>query len=67
MQPPTSANPGAPVRPLPIAQVTTAMTVVDSAGEGVGAVTAVEMPGTDVRPDSGTVNLTGPKDELRTA
>jgi hypothetical protein len=28
------------------------MTVVDSAGEEAGKVTAVQMPGTDVRPDT---------------
>jgi hypothetical protein len=51
MQPPTSTGQGTPERPLPIAQVTIGMTVVDIAGEEVGTVTAVEMPGTDVQPD----------------
>jgi hypothetical protein len=36
---------------LPIARVNVGMTVVDSAGEEAGTVTAVQMPGTDVRPD----------------
>jgi hypothetical protein len=46
MQPQTSTD------PLPIAQVNVGMTVVDATGEEVGAVTAVQMPGTDVRPDT---------------
>ena len=44
MQP--SSNP-----PLPVAQVDVGMEVVDSSGEGVGKVIAVQVPGTDVRPD----------------
>jgi hypothetical protein len=40
-----------PDRPLPIAQVNVEMAVVDSAGDDLGTVTAVEMPGTRVRPD----------------
>lgn len=51
MQPPRSTGPGEPARPLPIARVTTGMTVVDAAGEEVGTVTAVEMPGTPSAPD----------------
>ena len=35
-----------PTEPLPIAQVNTGMTVVDSAGEEVGTVTEVRMSGT---------------------
>ena len=46
MQPETSTE------PLPISQVNVKMTVVDAAGEEVGAVTAVQMPGTGVRPDT---------------
>jgi hypothetical protein len=46
MQPQTSAA------PLPIAQVNVGMTVVDAAGTEVGPVTAVQQPGTDVRPDT---------------
>jgi hypothetical protein len=45
MHPPTPAQPGMPTEPLPIAQVNTGMTVVDAAGDEVGTVTAVEMPG----------------------
>jgi hypothetical protein len=38
--------------PQPLAQVTVGMTVVDAAGAEVGAVTAVQTPGTEVRPDA---------------
>ncbi|GAB7046247.1 hypothetical protein [Catenuloplanes indicus] len=41
----------APVEALPIARVNVGMSVVDSLGDAVGTVTAVQMPGTDVRPD----------------
>ena len=44
-------QPSTPNEPLPIATVTTGMTVVDTHGEQAGTVTAVQMPGTDVRPD----------------
>ncbi|MDY7083983.1 MAG: hypothetical protein SYR96_02645 [Actinomycetota bacterium] len=44
-------QPETPTQPLPIARVNVGMTVADSAGEEVGTVTAVQMPGTDVRPD----------------
>ncbi|GAA0566156.1 hypothetical protein GCM10010172_57360 [Paractinoplanes ferrugineus] len=37
--------------PLPIATVNVGMTVVDVNGEEAGKVTAVQMPGTDVRPE----------------
>jgi hypothetical protein len=37
---------------LPIARVDVGMTVVDSAGEEAGTVSAVQLPGTDVRPDT---------------
>lgn len=36
---------------LPIATVNVGMTVVDTDGEQAGTVTAVQVPGTDVRPD----------------
>jgi hypothetical protein len=45
-------QPQTPTEPLPIAQVNVGMTVVDATGGQVGAVTAVQMPGTDVRPDT---------------
>jgi hypothetical protein len=51
MQPPRTTGPGEPDRALPIAKVSTGMTVVDAAGDDLGTVTAVEMPGTDVRPE----------------
>jgi hypothetical protein len=35
------------------------MTVVDNAGEEIGTVTAVEMPGTDVQPDLPTAEAAG--------
>ena len=47
-------QPQTPTEPLPIARVNVGMTVVDSAGAEVGKVTAVQMPGTDVRPDTVT-------------
>ncbi|MFY1693139.1 hypothetical protein [Plantactinospora sp. WMMB782] len=52
MHPHQPAAPGMPTEPLPIAQVNTGMSVVDAAGEAVGTVTAVQQPGTDVRPDA---------------
>jgi hypothetical protein len=36
----------------PVAGVTAGMTVVDVAGQEAGTVTAVQMPGTQVRPDT---------------
>jgi len=51
MQPSSSSDRTTPTQPLPIAQVDTGMAVVDSDGETVGTVTAVQVPGTDVRPD----------------
>jgi hypothetical protein len=51
MEPLRSTGPGGPAHPLPIAQVSTGMTVVDAAGDEVGTVTAVEMPGTETRPE----------------
>jgi hypothetical protein len=41
-----------PNEPLPVATVNIGMTVVDAAGQETGKVTAVQMPGTDVRPDT---------------
>jgi hypothetical protein len=52
MQPQTPTGMPTPPETLPIAQVKVGMTVVDSAGEEAGTVTAVQMPGTDVRPDT---------------
>ncbi|MDR7276750.1 hypothetical protein [Catenuloplanes atrovinosus] len=40
-----------PLTALPIARVNVGMSVVDSLGDTIGTVTAVQMPGTDVRPD----------------
>jgi hypothetical protein len=45
-------QPQTPTEPFPIAQVDIGMTVVDSSGEGAGSVTAVQQPGTGVRPDT---------------
>jgi hypothetical protein len=50
MQPETPPGAGTPDHPLPIAQVQTGMTVLDSTGDEVGTVTEVQMPGTDSRP-----------------
>lgn len=44
-------TPEMPVDALPIARVTTGMSVVDSLGDTIGTVTAVQLPGTGVRPD----------------
>jgi hypothetical protein len=44
-------QPSNPSEPLPIATVNVGMTVVDREGAEAGTVTAVQMPGTDVRPD----------------
>jgi hypothetical protein len=44
-------QPATPSEPLPIATVNVGMTVVDRDGAEAGTVTAVQMPGTDVRPD----------------
>jgi hypothetical protein len=45
-------QPSTPSEPLPIATVNVGMTVVDRDGAEAGTVTAVQMPGTDVRPDA---------------
>jgi hypothetical protein len=52
MQPHTPAGANAPAEPSPVAQVDVGMRVVDSIGTPAGTVTAVQMPGTDVRPDT---------------
>ena len=44
-------QPQTPTEPLPIATVNLGMKVVDTNGDQAGTVTAVQMPGTDVRPD----------------
>jgi hypothetical protein len=41
-----------PTESLLLAQVNVGMIVVDSTGEEAGTVTAVQMPGSDVRPDT---------------
>jgi hypothetical protein len=52
MRPHTPAGNETPVEPLPILQISVGMRVVDAAGAGAGTVTAAQMPGTDVRPDT---------------
>lgn len=53
MQPRTPpGEPDHPTHPLPIAQVSTGMSVADAAGEELGEVTVVEMPGTPARPEA---------------
>jgi hypothetical protein len=52
MPPHTYDQPDHPTRPLPIAQVSTGMSVADAAGEELGEVTTVEMPGTSARPEA---------------
>lgn len=52
MRPHPPEGPGEPTEPLPIAQVTPGMSVVDAVGEHIGTVSAVQQPGTDVRPDA---------------
>lgn len=44
-------QPETPSEPLPVARVAVGMTVVDANGAEAGTVSAVQMPGTDVRPD----------------
>lgn len=44
-------QPSMPNEPLPIATVNVGMTVVDRDGAEAGTVSAVQMPGTAVRPD----------------
>jgi hypothetical protein len=50
MHPHTPAQQDAPTEPVTRAEV--GMSVVDSTGLQAGTVTAVQMPGTDVRPDT---------------
>jgi hypothetical protein len=52
MQSQTPAAAGGPTQPLPIATVNVGMRVTDATGGDVGVVSAVQMPGTDVRPDT---------------
>ncbi len=52
MHPHTPAGVDTPAESLPVAQVTVGMSVIDSTGTQAGSVTAVQMPGTDVRPDT---------------
>lgn len=52
MQPQAPIGADNPAEPSPVAEVTVGMRVVDSTGAAAGAVTAVQMPGTDVRPDT---------------
>ena len=50
MHPHTPATPGMPTEPDPLAQVNVGMQVIDSAGDGVGTVADVYMPGTGPEP-----------------
>ena len=52
MHPHTPATPGMPTEPDPLAQVNVGMHVIDSAGEEVGTVADVHMPGTGPEPDA---------------
>jgi hypothetical protein len=52
MQPQTPAGANIETEPSPVAQVNVGMMVVDSTGTQAGTVTAVQKPGTDVRPDT---------------
>lgn len=52
MQPTEQYGTAMPTEPLPIARVNVGMMVVDVAGDQVGTVTAVQMPGTGVHPDA---------------
>jgi hypothetical protein len=45
-------QPYTPADSLPIAQVSAGMIVLDSTGQEAGVVNAVQLPGTDVRPDA---------------
>jgi hypothetical protein len=45
-------QPNNPTQALPIARVNVGMTVVDATGDEVGSVAAVQMPGTEARPDT---------------
>jgi hypothetical protein len=52
MHPHTPATPGMPTEPDPLAQVNVGMRVVDSAGDEVGTVADVYMPGTGPEPET---------------
>jgi hypothetical protein len=52
MQPQTPIGADTPTESSPVAGVTVGMSVVDSNGAPAGTVTVVQMPGTDVRPDT---------------
>ncbi len=52
MQPHTPTGADAPTESSPVAGITVGMNVVDSTGTPAGTVTAVQMPGTGVRPDT---------------
>lgn len=52
MQPGTGAGDEIAADALPFVQVAPGMRVVDSTGAGAGTVTAVQAPGTGVRPDA---------------
>ena len=45
-------QPDASTESTPIAQVSAGMIVIDSTGQEAGVVTAVQLPGTDVRPEA---------------
>ena len=51
MHPHTPATPGMPTEPDPLAQVNVGMRVIDSAGDEVGTVADVYMPGTGPEPE----------------
>jgi hypothetical protein len=49
---PAGMQPYTSTEPLPIAQVSVGMVVLDSIGTEAGTVNAIQLPGTDVRPDA---------------
>jgi hypothetical protein len=51
MQPIDQFGTVTPTEPSPVEGADVGMVVVDSAGEDAGTVSAVQLPGTDVRPD----------------
>ena len=51
MQPHTPAVGETPIQPQHVDQVTVGMSVIDSTGTRAGTVTAIQIAGTDVRPD----------------
>lgn len=52
MQPQNPHRSDAPAGLSPVARIAVGMRVVDSTGAQAGTVTAVQQPGTDVRPDT---------------